>query len=101
MTLEILHGFESDELDNIAVAFVEGLLVGSRPPWTARAIETVLKRFGNEESLGRLWFPSEPNQVFDSLSRGHYDGRLREFWASAARELGIPFVEPLVPEDYR
>lgn len=101
MTLEVLHGFKSAEIDTIAVALVEGLLLGSRPPWTAQSIETVLKRFGNSESLGRLWFPNEPEQVFALLSKGHYDGRLREFWASAAGKLGIPFVEPLVLEEYR
>lgn len=96
MTLEVLHGFESAEIDTIAVALLKGLLLGSRPPWTAQSIAAVLNRFGNSESLIRLWFPAKPDSVFHLLSKGHYDGRLQKFWASAARELGIPDVEPFV-----
>jgi hypothetical protein len=99
MTLDILRDFESSEIDATAVALVEGLLLASRPPWTARSIGAVLERFGNPESLGRLWHPRTPEEVFEGLSKGIYDGRLVELWNSAKKELGIPDVEPLVLEE--
>jgi hypothetical protein len=98
-TLEVLQGFESAEIDRKAVALVEGLLLDCRPPSTAPAIGMTLKRFAESDSLNRLWYPKKVEEVFELLSKGHYDGRLVEFWGMAKRELGIPSVEPLVLTD--
>jgi hypothetical protein len=58
-----------------------------------------LERFGNPESLGRLWHPRTTEEVLDGLSKGIYDGRLVEFWTAAKKELGISDVEPLMLEE--
>ena len=92
MMLGVLARWRSDALDAAAAGVVEAVLGLEEPPWWTRDLLAVtLVRFGDrraEERLAGLEALTEPCTPASVAA-------VRETWAEAKRELGIPEVLPV------
>ena len=94
MTLALLAGVKSPDVDRAGVAVMEALIQQDRfPYWIRDALGLLFLRFGDPDAPARLAALGDDRGPIDPE-------RLREVWQRARSELAIPVVEPAeLPKD--